>query len=210
MTDAAVTDATGAGTPGATNGTDPARSGGEHPGGEQPASRRAAAWALPARDFVAIALAGVGTLLLFISLLVSWEQINIVGSDGDVRVAVGVGDIPTWGTAYVVGGMLLVALFVGVVVLPLQLGRAARILGIAWAITIAGVVTATAVRLAQRPADLMFGLTGGYLTQAGQTGGMTMSWGPGIWLAAGALVAMAAAFAAACPPLRDSDDKLSA
>ncbi|HLL66789.1 MAG TPA: hypothetical protein VK453_13780 [Micromonosporaceae bacterium] len=174
------------------------------------ARQRRSVRSLPVRDVAAIAVAGLGTLLLFVSLLVDWQRVVLHDVAATARLDAGIGEISTWGTAYVLGSMVLVALFVGVVVLPLPLGRAARVLGIAWTVILAGVVAAAMVRLAQRPADLNVGVLGGLVGGFGQAGEVTYSWGPGAYVASAALFAMGGAFAAACPALRDTDNRVDA
>ena len=168
------------------------------------AVRRSVLWrmevlhrALPTRDLVALVLAGCGALFVFISLLVDWQLIRISGA----TTHVGIADIPTWGTVYVLGAMALIAVFVGVVALPPALGGSARVLGIAWALGVAGIIVAMLVRLTDTPAVYEDGLLRDLL--GGTSTGVTVAWGSGIVYAAIAVAMLMGAFIAACPPLRD-------
>lgn len=150
---------------------------------------------LPARDVVAIVLAGGGSLLVFISLLVDWQRIIVRGS---TAVHVGIADIPTWGTVYIAGAMMLVAVFVCVVALPVSFGPTARVLGVSWSLGVAAIIVAMLVRMTGTPALPPEALS------ASTTTVVTTGWGPGIIYAALAVTALMGAFLVACPPLRQS------
>jgi hypothetical protein len=165
-------------------------------------AERPLAWAraLPTRDLLGIALAGVGTLLLYVSFLVDWQIIEL-GTGSTVHA--GIADIPTWGTVYVLSAMVLVALFVCVVALPTSLGRSSRVIGIAWAFGVAGILTAGLVRLTDTPVLVEGGLLRELLGGPSQATGADVSWGWGPTSAAAGVALLTGAFFAACPPLRD-------
>jgi hypothetical protein len=175
--------------------------------GPTPAVRRPAGRDLPARDLVAIGLAGAGTLTLFLSLLFDW--VRVTGGEDNLawEARAGIEDIPAFGTAYVLGGMFLVAFFVAVVVLPVPLARATRVLGIGWAVGLAGIVAAVVVRAANSFELLTGGPMASVVDAPGLVGNARTSWLFGLYDALVALVLMIAAFAAACPPLRDIGSK---
>jgi hypothetical protein len=166
-------------------------------------ARRQRSRELPGRDLVAIALAGIGALMLFLSLLFDWVQLA-GGDPNDTWVArAGIEDIPAFGTAYIIGVMFLVALFVGVIVLPNRFASAARVLGVGWAMGLAGVLAAVVVRAANSAQLLTGGPMASVVDAQGIVGTVHTSWLFGLYDAAAALVVMVVAFAVACPPLRD-------
>jgi hypothetical protein len=175
--------------------------------GRTPVARRSPGRDLPARDLVAIGLAGAGTLLLFLSLLFDW--VRVTGGEENLawEARAGIEDIPSFGTAYVLGVMFLVAFFVGVVVLPTQLARPTRVLGIGWAVGLAGIVAAVVVRAANSFELLTGGPMASVVDAPGLVGAARTSWLFGVYVALVALALMIAAFAAACPPLRDIGSK---
>ncbi|MBT8227035.1 MAG: hypothetical protein HKP61_01450 [Dactylosporangium sp.] len=150
----------------------------------------------PARDLVAILLAGGGALLVFVSLMVDWQCIDLQES---ATVHVGIADIPTWGTIYIIGAMTLIAVFVCVIALPVTLGPSVRVLGIAWATGVAGIIVAMLVRLTDSPAILLESVLG----QTPDAAPMAVRWSSGVIYAIVAVVMLLGAFVAACPPLRE-------
>lgn len=156
--------------------------------------------ALPTRDLAAIVLAGVGTLLLYVSFLVDWQIIEL---DTGRQVHAGIAEIPTWGTVYVLSAMVLVALFVCVVALPTSLGGSSRVIGIAWAFGVAGILTAVLVRLTDTPVLVDGALPRELPGGPAQVTGVDASWGWGPVSAAVGVALLTGAFFAACPPLRD-------
>lgn len=158
---------------------------------------------LARRDLVAIAVAGGAALLLFLSFVLDW-----VALDAPERpIGLGIDAVPTWGTAYVIAVMQLVALFVGVMTLPLAIGRAARVLGIGWAVGVGAIVTPAVLRLSD----------GDWIVANVPTAVLLSShesappgWRAGLYCAISALVLMIAAFALARAPLRDIEESPTA
>jgi hypothetical protein len=175
--------------------------------GPKTSPRRASGRDLPLRDLVAIGLAGVGTLMLFLSLLFDW--VRVAGGEEDLawEARAGIEDIPAFGTAYVLGVMFLVAFFVAVVVLPTPLARPTRVLGIGWAVGLAGIVAAVVVRAANSFELLTTGPMASAVDAPALIGDARTSWLFGLYDAVVALVLMIAAFVTAYPPLRDIGSK---
>jgi hypothetical protein len=155
---------------------------------------------VPTRDLVAISLAGGGALLVFVSLLVDWQTITMPDR---TTFGAGIADIPTWGTLYGLGAMALIAVFVCVVALPTALAASARVLGIAWALGVAGVIVAMLVRLTDAPGISAGGVALDLLGGESAVAGTAVAWGAGVVYAAIAVAMLMGAFIAACPPLRE-------